>query len=72
MFLEFIPAFLVFIGLFTQVALLFIIGFIILEKFLDKKEGLITTDTDLKITLTIISIALLFLGPGSFAIDLPL
>lgn len=71
-FLEVIPSALLLIGLWSQIALLGIIAFLIIEKFVDKKESIVDQNLDFKIVLVVIAISLMFLGPGSFSIDLPL
>ena len=71
-FIEFIPFVFVLVGFLTQPALIAIIFFILLEWYLDKKYNLTDSkETQIKITLLFISIALLMLGAGSFAFDMP-
>lgn len=60
------------IGFLTQVSSLLIIITLLIEKIRDviKKEQ--KNNCELKLLILVICLALLFLGPGTFSIDLPL
>lgn len=74
--LFFIPEILVsiflLIGLYTQVAVLILWIFVMVEKYFDKKEENNKTSSDTLILLEVCLISLLFLGPGAFSVDVPL
>lgn len=63
----------IFVGYYTQGALLAGIIFMITDVYLDKKSMISDSKESIIVTLLCgISIALLFLGPGLFALDYPL
>ena len=61
------------IGLYTQIVVLFAILFILIENYLEKKEGVLSREKS-AITFLMIAIllSLMLTGPGIFAFDLPL
>lgn len=69
---EIISALFVLFGLYTQIAVLFIWFFVIIEKYIDSKYETEKTSTETLILLEVFSISLLFLGAGAFAFDMPL
>jgi uncharacterized membrane protein YphA (DoxX/SURF4 family) len=70
---ELISALFVGIGFYTQGALLATIFFLIIESIIDvRTHKYNSAEQSTKIILMLVSVALLFLGPGSFAFDLPL
>ncbi len=69
--LEFVVGFMILLGLYTQGALLAVIALLGFEYIMDKK----VENQSEKIILAlacVVALALLFLGPGSFALDYPL
>lgn len=61
------------IGLYTQVALLALMALLIIESALDRKDNLFDRNTaHIRTILGCIAVALMFLGAGAFAFDLPL
>lgn len=70
--LEFIVSIFILIGLFTQVAVLFSIGVIFLEYYLESKNNQSVESKMVKYLIITISISLIFLGPGILAFDMPL
>lgn len=70
---EIVVAILVAIGLYTQGALLALMALLIVESVIDRKENLFSRDTaHIRTILGTIAVALMFLGAGAFAFDLPL
>jgi hypothetical protein len=68
-----IAGILVLIGLYTQVALIATIILLIVDVVLDNKSGRGNqSERMLSMVIALIAFCLLFLGPGSFAFDLPL
>jgi uncharacterized membrane protein YphA (DoxX/SURF4 family) len=65
---------LVLIGLYTQGALIATIILFIKDAIIDWKLHIPTSDTDrtVMVIVGIIAFCLLFLGPGSFSLDMPL
>lgn len=61
------------IGLYTQGALLATMTLLILESFIDHKLGVSERkEGQIRLILGMIACALMFLGAGAFALDLPL
>jgi hypothetical protein len=59
--------------LYTQAALIAVIVLMILDSIIDTKTGMIDKNRQVvSLIITIVAFTLLFLGPGSFAFDLPL
>jgi hypothetical protein len=72
-YVDFITGILVLIGLYTQGALIVVILLLIKEYYLDGKAGVLDSKEKTILGLiAVIAFALLFLGPGSFALDYPL
>lgn len=70
---EFTATILLAIGLYTQGALIATMALLIIESFIDRKLGVFDTkDAQIRTILGMIAFALMFLGAGSFALDLPL
>jgi uncharacterized membrane protein YphA (DoxX/SURF4 family) len=68
-----IAGILVFIGLYTQAALLAVIILLVIDIVLDNKSSVKNPhERMVSMMIAIIAFCLLFLGPGSFAFDLPL
>ncbi len=61
-----------FIGLYTQISTILIFIFTITEKILDDKYNEKRLSLETLILLAINSLAILFLGPGGLAFDMPL
>ena len=71
--LESIAGILVLIGLYTQPALIAVIILLITDYMLDSRRGVVAPqEKAMSCIIAIIAFSLLFLGPGSFAFDLPL
>lgn len=61
------------IGLYTQGALIATMALLILESFIERKLGTFDRkDAQIRTILGMIAFALMFLGAGAFALDLPL
>ncbi len=68
-----IAGILVLIGLYTQAALIAVIILLITDMMLDNKTGKASQNEKMiSMIIALVAFALLFLGPGSFAFDLPL
>jgi uncharacterized membrane protein YphA (DoxX/SURF4 family) len=71
--LALLAGFLTLIGLFTQIAILVGLFTLFLKWYMDVQSKTITREIfTFGFYIAIIGLALLFLGPGAFAIDLPL
>ncbi len=71
--LDFLAGVLVLIGLYTQGALILVMILLIKECYLNKRAGIIDKKEDLILSIIfVIALALMFLGPGMLALDLPL
>ena len=72
-YVEFVVALLLLIGLYTQGALIAVIILTFVELRLDSKSMTPNpTEKIFSICIAIVAFALLFLGPGAFALDYPL
>jgi hypothetical protein len=61
------------VGLYTQGALIAVMTLLILESFIERKLGTFDRkDAQIRTILGMIAFALMFLGAGAFALDLPL
>lgn len=70
---EFVTSILVFVGLFTQGALIALMALLIIESLIDRKDGLFDRNTaHIRTILGFIAFALMFLGAGAPAFDWPL
>jgi uncharacterized membrane protein YphA (DoxX/SURF4 family) len=68
---EIIAAIFLIIGLWTQIFAILSVLFLLTENYLDKKSEN-KTDSNLLFILIVVSLALIFTGPGAFAFDMPL
>ncbi len=72
-FVEMIVIIFVTLGLYTQGALIGVMALLIVESALERKVGTFNrTEANLRTTLGLIALSLMFLGAGAFAFDLPL
>lgn len=72
-FAEMITVILVTLGLYTQGALIGVMALLIVESFLERKADTFNrTEANLRTTLGLVALSLMFLGAGAFAFDLPL
>ncbi len=70
---EFVAAALVGVGFYMQAALIALMALLIIESLIDRKEGLFDRNTaHIRTILGCIAFALMFLGAGAVAFDLPL
>ncbi len=71
--LELVSGVFITLGLYTQGALLAAVILFIIDFVLDVQKGTATAEQRrLTVIISLIAVALLFTGPGAFAIDLPL
>jgi hypothetical protein len=70
---EVVVTIMVAVGLYTQGALLALMALLIIESAIDRKENLFDRQSaHMRTILGCIALALMFLGAGAFAFDLPL
>ena len=71
--LDFIAGFFVLIGLYTQGALILVMVLLFKECYLNWKDEIKDKKEDLILSIVfVVALALMFLGPGILALDLPL